>query len=111
MSELRQDPTIREWVIIAPERAKRPQTIHERRQTDELPNLDESCPFCPGNENQTPQEVFRLPRSDRASTWEVRVVPNRFAALTLNKKTTKMWAPLFLITLGSRPSKALSLIR
>ena len=81
MSEIRQDPTTREWVIIAPERAKRSRDILKRKPADKLPNWDESCPFCPGNEAQTPDEVFRLPVSSQNSTWEVRVVPNRFAAL------------------------------
>ncbi len=81
MSELRQDPTTREWVIIAPERAKRPQQAPEPKRASRLPDWDKSCPFCPGNESQTPPEVFRLPLSDEASTWEVRVIPNRFAAL------------------------------
>ena len=82
MSELRQDPTTREWVILAPERGKRPQSKPKKRHAEELPGWDASCPFCPGNETQTPDEVFRLPISNQA--WEVRVVPNRFAALTLN---------------------------
>ena len=81
MSEIRQDPATREWVIIAPERAKRSRDILKRTPADKLPNWDESCPFCPGNEAQTPDEVFRLPVSSQNSTWEVRVVPNRFAAL------------------------------
>jgi len=83
MSELRQDPTTREWVIIAPERAKRPQHMSKKGRAEELPDWDESCPFCPGNERQTPNEVFRLPLSSEASAWEVRVVPNRFAALSM----------------------------
>ncbi|MFC2051859.1 galactose-1-phosphate uridylyltransferase [Chloroflexota bacterium] len=82
MSELRQDPTTREWVIIAPERARRPQQTPKKRRTDKLPDRDASCPFCTGNESQTPVEVFRIPASREASTWEVRVVPNRFAALS-----------------------------
>jgi len=81
MSELRQDPTTREWVIIAPERAKRPQQAPKPRRADRLPDWDGACPFCPGNESQTPPEVFRLPLSAEASAWEVRVIPNRFAAL------------------------------
>ncbi|MFC1928981.1 galactose-1-phosphate uridylyltransferase [Chloroflexota bacterium] len=81
MSELRQDPTTREWVIMAPERAKRPQQMTKKKRTDELPEWDASCPFCPGNESQTPEEVFRIPISSEASAWGVRVVPNRFAAL------------------------------
>ncbi len=82
MSELRQDPTTKSWVILAPERAKRPQPKHRVRPADELPGWDSSCPFCPGNEELTPPEVFRLPVSNQGAPWEVRVVPNRFAALT-----------------------------
>ncbi len=89
MSELRYDPTTREWVIIAPERAKRPQQAQKPRRADRLPDWDGSCPFCPGNESQTPPEVFRLPLSDKASTWEVRVIPNRFAALMPNGDITR----------------------
>ena len=82
MSELRQDPTTKAWVILAPERAKRPQPKHRVRPAEDLPSWDSSCPFCPGNEDQTPPEVFRLPTSDQGAPWEVRVVPNRFAALS-----------------------------
>ncbi len=89
MSELRYDPTLREWVIMAPERAKRPQQEPKKRRTVELPEWEESCPFCPGNEAQTPPEVFRLPLSAQSSAWEVRVVPNRFAALTTNGVITR----------------------
>lgn len=39
-----------------------------------------SCPFCPGNEDQTPPEIFRLPPG--AARWSVRVVPNKYPALT-----------------------------
>lgn len=90
MSELRQDPTTREWVIVAPERAKRPQQAPKKRRADELPDWDESCPFCPGNENRTPDEVFRIPVSSEASAWEVRVVPNLFAALSPSENFTKI---------------------
>ena len=89
MSALRQDPTTKEWVIIAPERGKRPQQESKRKLADELPPWDESCPFCTGNESKTPQEVFRLPLSSQESSWQVRVVPNRFAALTLNGDITR----------------------
>ena len=93
MSELRQDPTTREWVILAPERAKRPKQQPKKRRAEELPDWDESCPFCPGNESQTPPEVFRLPISGQ---WQVRVIPNQFAALALNGDITKREVnPLF----------------
>ncbi|MFQ6121480.1 MAG: galactose-1-phosphate uridylyltransferase [Dehalococcoidales bacterium] len=90
MSELRQDPTTKAWVIIAPERAKRPQHRPKMRRVNELPNWDASCPFCPGNESQTPDEVFRLPLAAESSSWEVRVVPNRFAALIPGEDITRI---------------------
>jgi UDPglucose--hexose-1-phosphate uridylyltransferase len=82
MSELRQDPTTREWVIIAPERAKRPQNMPKRELTEILPEWEESCPFCPTNENRTPPEILRFPLHSKDSDWSVRVVPNLFSALT-----------------------------
>ena len=89
MSELRQDPTTKEWVIIAPERAKRPKQGPKAKAAAEFPARDESCPFCPGNEAQTPAEVFRIPLSSEKSAWEVRVVPNLFAALTPDGDVTR----------------------
>jgi len=89
MSELRQDPTTRAWVILAPERAKRPSEKPKKKRANELPSWDAACPFCPGNEAQTPNEVFRIPASGQDSSWAIRVVPNRFAALTPGGDTTR----------------------
>ncbi|MFC2010128.1 galactose-1-phosphate uridylyltransferase [Chloroflexota bacterium] len=88
MSELRQDPTTREWVIMVPERARRPHDSARKKSADKLPEWEESCPFCPGNESQTPDEVLRIPVSGRQSDWQVRVVPNRFAALSIKGSNT-----------------------
>ncbi|MFC1941492.1 galactose-1-phosphate uridylyltransferase [Chloroflexota bacterium] len=90
MSELREDCTTGDWVLIAPERAKRPQNRPKEKLTTDLPDWDESCPFCPGNESKTPQEVFRLPTSEPASAWMVRVVPNRFAAVIPGRKSNRI---------------------
>ncbi|MBI2860429.1 MAG: galactose-1-phosphate uridylyltransferase [Chloroflexi bacterium] len=81
MSELRQDPTTKIWVIVAPERAQRPQQEVKKRRVEELPPYDPACPFCPGNEDKTPDEVFRIPVATESPAWDVRVVPNRYAAL------------------------------
>lgn len=76
--ELRQDPFTREWVVIAPERARRPRSAPPA--TEERPvALDPDCPFCPGNEDRTPEEVWRLRGADGA--WSLRVVPNRHPVL------------------------------
>ena len=80
MPEIRHNIITREWVIIATERAKRPEDFAKANpRRPELPRYAPNCPFCPGNEHMTPPECFRLP-SD--GTWQVRVVPNKFSALT-----------------------------
>jgi UDPglucose--hexose-1-phosphate uridylyltransferase len=91
MSELRQDATTKEWVIIAPERGKRPQQKPKKKPpaASDIPAWDSTCPFCPGNESETPEEVFRIPVAEGSPDWAVRVVPNRFAALNPGVDTTR----------------------
>jgi UDPglucose--hexose-1-phosphate uridylyltransferase len=91
MSTLRQDPTTRQWVVLAPRRGDRP---HERLVVPRpaLFERDDACAFCPGNEAQTPPEIDRLPH---ASKWRVRVVPNLFAALSGGGSVERTGPPLF----------------
>ncbi len=56
MPQLRQDPTTKEWVIIAAERSKRPHDFIKTEALIEKPAYKEDCPFCQGNEHLTPQE-------------------------------------------------------
>jgi UDPglucose--hexose-1-phosphate uridylyltransferase len=77
MPELRKDPVVERWVIIATERARRPMDFAPETGA---PQGRESCPFCPGREDRTPPEVFRSGGSDDGP-WTVRVVPNKFPAL------------------------------
>jgi len=79
MPELRLNLITREWVIISTECARRPQEFCQRRDKKVLPEFHESCPFCPGNEHKTPDEIMRIPDNGR---WLVRVIPNKFAALS-----------------------------
>lgn len=84
MPELRQDPTTKEWVIIARERAKRPDQFRELPAASAVERKGSpTCPFCPGNEHLTPGEVFALRNAGGKGQfgWRVRVVPNKFAAL------------------------------
>jgi len=79
MPEIRQNLVTREWVILATERAKRPHQFGEGEKAKrELPPWVESCPFCPGNENLTPPEIWR---SGTSAKWKIRIIPNKFAAL------------------------------
>jgi len=85
MPEIRLNPTTKEWVIIATERAKRPKDFAKgKTKAPAPPPHDDSCPFCPGNEAQTPGEVFaiREPGAEHdPQRWLVRVTPNKFPAL------------------------------
>jgi len=85
MPELRKDPVIGRWVIIATERAKRPKDFKvEKEETPE-----EACPFCKGNEDQTPPEIFAIRKSQTKPNqpgWDVRVVPS-ITPLLSSKKT------------------------
>jgi len=80
MPELRYNIVTREWVIIAIERARRPEEFarHGPQRTEPFPAHVGTCPFCPGNEHLTPPEMFRIARN---GAWQVRVVPNKFPAL------------------------------
>ncbi len=80
MSELRQDPFTDRWVVIAKNRAERPQ---EFTQVQSRRNATD-CPFCRGNEVETPTEIarYRAP-GESQDDWQVRVVPNKFPAVRL----------------------------
>jgi UDPglucose--hexose-1-phosphate uridylyltransferase len=90
LPELRKDPIVGRWVIIATDRAKRPTDfIRERVQI----RGSGFCPFCYGNESKTPPEIlaYRSDGSQRDTPgWSLRVVPNKFPALgiegTLNRQ-------------------------
>ena len=80
--EFRRDPVSGRWVVVAPERAQRPVTLEEAPP----PRADDrvGCPFCPGNEHDTPHEVL----ADRdvgtppdGPGWRLRVVPNKYPAV------------------------------
>ena len=87
MPELRQNFFTKEWVIIATERARRPEELATHRPVETVPAFLETCPFCPGNESKTPPEVLRIPND--AGGWSVRVVPNKFCALSSEAELTR----------------------
>ena len=88
MPELRQNRLTKEWVIIATERAKRPEELKVKREAKPLAAYVATCPFCPGNEAQAPPEVWRAPASTEGN-WKVRVLPNKFAALAREGEPTR----------------------
>lgn len=79
MPELRQDPTTKDWVVIASERARRPEQF--KREMSGVIAQRGPCPFCAGNEHLTPPTIAEL-RGER--TWKLRVIANKFAAFDPN---------------------------
>jgi UDPglucose--hexose-1-phosphate uridylyltransferase len=72
VSELRQDPVTRDWVIINPGRALRP---HDGVGSDAA-----GCPFCPGHEALAPQALDSIDAPD--GSWLVRALPNKYPVLS-----------------------------
>ncbi len=82
MSEIRYNRLEDRYVLIAPERLRRPDFMAWTK--DELESV--RCPFCEGNEGLTPDEIYaqRLDRSFADEIgWTTRVVPNRFKAVQI----------------------------
>jgi UDPglucose--hexose-1-phosphate uridylyltransferase len=72
MPELRRDPVVGRWVIMATERSRRPSDFVRSREE----RKGGPCAFCPGMEHLTPPEVlsYRAPRygckpARMESTW------------------------------------------
>lgn len=82
MPELRKDPIVGRWVIIATERGKR---TNDYRPAAPAPGIEPRfCAFCPGNEDKTPPEILAYrPEGSKPNTpgWTVRVIANKFPAL------------------------------
>jgi UDPglucose--hexose-1-phosphate uridylyltransferase len=88
MPDLRKDPIVGRWVIIASARAKRPHDFDFAQQR----HKGRYCPFCEGHEDKTPGEIiaYRKPGSQRnREGWRIRVVPNKFPALEIEGQLNK----------------------
>ena len=89
MPELRRDPVTRGWVIIAPERKKRPSDFFTKTSEEQL----KSCPFCPENESElsAPLQTIsssQIPvsgesvRFDDDDKWEIIVIEDKYPLLS-----------------------------
>ena len=82
MPELRKDPITGRWVIIAPDRAKRPNDF----EAPVTRPAETFCPFCEGNESASPAEIVAYRNHGSLPNgpgWRVRCVPNKFPALQI----------------------------
>jgi len=91
MPELRKDPIVGRWTIIAEERAHRPGL--GRLASPRTSQAEQGiCPFCAGHEHYTPPEIAAFRDYGAAANgpgWRVRVVPNRHPALKIEERLDK----------------------
>jgi UDPglucose--hexose-1-phosphate uridylyltransferase len=80
MSEMRFNPITLDWVIMAPDRALKPNDFlrDKNKERPPRPQHRADCPFCPGNEAMAMPEVCSTSAPD--GSWAVRVLPNKFSA-------------------------------
>jgi len=77
MAELRREPVARRWVVITTTEAKGPKDyLVFKKPYRELEPI-EPCPFCPGNEALTPEQILAIEEGEKGK-WAVRVVPAKF---------------------------------
>lgn len=76
MSELRYNPLAGRWVAVATTRRSRPAGFVSRQLPVE-PGPARPCPFCPGNEEETPPA---LETYGPHGAWSVRIVHNLYPA-------------------------------
>jgi len=82
MPELRKDPVVGRWVIIATERGRRPSDFVR----EPAPRRGGTCAFCVGHEAATPPEILAARAADSPPNgpgWSFRVVANKFPALRI----------------------------
>lgn len=76
--EIRINPIVpTESVLVATARSMRPRKAEEPAPRDTRRHVD-TCPFCRGNEEQTPPQIARFPDGD---DWDMRIVENLYPVL------------------------------
>lgn len=80
-SNIVQDALTGVYLIQALGRDKRPFDLSHLRVEN---TSGERCPFCPGHEHMTPPPgIWRWPKDGDPSSWQVRVVANKYAAMLI----------------------------
>jgi UDPglucose--hexose-1-phosphate uridylyltransferase len=67
VTSYRRNPITGDPILFAPERAGRPHAFATDTARDDV------CPFCPGNEAETPPEIVRI-----GDPWRARLFPNKY---------------------------------
>lgn len=81
---MRTDPITGQQVLIAEDRAGRPNDFVAHESARGNQNSQSECPFCAGHESLTPDPL--LETAGASGEWQVRVVPNKFPAVSLGQQ-------------------------
>lgn len=84
MQQLRRDPIIGRWIIVHYDQEKTP--LDYQSESVQKKNAGKFCPFCVGNEDKTPPEIYvdRDPQSEpNKPGWNLRLIANKFPALRI----------------------------
>ncbi len=83
MQQLRRDPILGRWIIVQSEDKISlddylGQSVGEK-------NIGKFCPFCVGNEDKSPPDIFvdKTPGAGDGAAWNLRVIANKFPALRI----------------------------
>jgi UDPglucose--hexose-1-phosphate uridylyltransferase len=90
VSELRRDPILRRWVIIAPERRA---DLVPRRAARPDPDPTVPCPFCPGSEHMNPRQIVTA--AGDHDDWAVRVTPDQQPLLRIEGELGRRGSGMF----------------
>ena len=77
-SVIRQDLSTKDWTIFSVKRAERPYDFKSKETKKALKEYEPGCPFCAGNEENTPDPLLVI---NGGKSWSVRVVKNKFPAV------------------------------
>ena len=95
-SHIRLNRATREWVIYAPNRRQRPQDFQQQEAEPLIEKYPiDNCPFCEGSIDPQEQVLLSLPNSS-GTGWQVRVVPNKYSALSPDVSPKRSLAGIYL---------------
>lgn len=94
MPELRKDPVVDRWVIIATDRGNRPIEFIEEKEKEN----NNFSPFTAGNEAMTPPEIYAIRPTNTARNtpgWTLRIIPNKYPALKVEGELNRRGEGIF----------------